>query len=215
VIAQGAETFYVLEEHADKAAVTQIEIPPNMPQRGNALTRMIGRAILGAIGWKITGALPNEKKVIVVGGPHTSNLDFVLAMATMLALGLRFSYMMKKEAFDNPLGGLFRWLGGVEIDRKAPRDVTAQMNDWFHTQDKAWLGITPEGTRGKVEKFKKGYLRIAQTTGAPLFVVGINAPTKEVVLDKLWPLTGDEDADNQRVQDYLLNRFTGVKPENQ
>lgn len=193
----------------------QIEIPPNMPQRGNALTRATGRILLAAVGWKIAGALPHEKKLIIVGGPHTSNWDFYLAMATMLALGLRFSYMMKKEAFDNPLGGLFRWLGGVEIDRKASRDVTAQMGDWFHSQDKAWLGITPEGTRSKVDKFKKGYLRIAKATGAPLFIVGINGPTKEIVLDKVWPLTSDDDEENTRIQDYMMNRFTGVRPENQ
>ncbi|GJL92971.1 MAG: hypothetical protein DHS20C04_26300 [Hyphococcus sp.] len=186
-----------------------------MPQRGNALTRAIGRALLRAVGWKITGALPDEKKVIIIGGPHTSNWDFYLAMAAMLALGLRFSYMMKKEAFDNPLGGLFKWLGGVVIDRKAPRDVTAQMSDWFHSQEKAWLGITPEGTRSKVDTFKKGYLRIAKATSAPLFIVGINGPTKEIVLDKLWPLTGDEDIDNKRIRDYMVNRFTGVRPENQ
>lgn len=195
--------------------MTHIDIPANMPQRGNALTRAIGRALLGAVGWRMTGALPNEKKLIIVGGPHTSNWDFYLAMAAMLALGLRFSYMMKKEAFQNPLGGLFRWLGGVEIDRKAARDVTVQMNDWFHSQDKAWLGITPEGTRGKVDKFKKGYLRIAQATGAPLFVVGINSPSKEIVLDKIWPLTGDQDADNDAIQAYMLSRFVGVRPENQ
>ena len=195
--------------------MTHIDIPANMPQRGNALTRAIGRALLGAVGWRMTGARPNEKKLIIVGGPHTSNWDFYLAMAAMLALGLRFSYMMKKEAFQNPLGGLFRWLGGVEIDRKAARDVTVQMNDWFHSQDKAWLGITPEGTRGKVDKFKKGYLRIAQATGAPLFVVGINSPSKEIVLDKIWPLTGDQDADNDAIQAYMLSRFVGVRPENQ
>ncbi len=186
-----------------------------MPQRGNALTRAIGRSLLAIAGWKMTGELPDEKKLIVVGGPHTSNWDFYLAMSAMLALGLRFSYMMKKEAFENPLGGLFRWLGGVEIDRREARDVTAQMSDWFHSQEKAWLGITPEGTRGKVEKFKKGYLRIAEATGAPLFIVGINAPTKEIVLDRLWTLTGDEDADNRDVQAYMLSEFTGVNAENQ
>lgn len=186
-----------------------------MPQRGNALTRATGRSLLAIAGWKIAGELPDEKKLIVVGGPHTSNWDFYLAMSAMLALGLRFSYMMKKEAFENPLGGLFRWLGGVEIDRREARDVTAQMSDWFHSQEKAWLGITPEGTRGKVEKFKKGYLRIAEATGAPLFIVGINAPTKEIVLDRLWTLTGDEDADNRDVQAYMLSEFTGVNAENQ
>ena len=186
-----------------------------MPQRGNAFTRWLGSAILKLYGWKTTGALPNEKKLIVIGAPHTSNLDFLLAMATMLSLGLRFSYMMKREAFANPLGGLFTWLGGVSIDRETARDIPAQMADWFHSQDKAWLGITPEGTRSKVGKFKKGYLRIAEATGAPLFVIGINGPTKEIVFDKVWPLSGDLDADNEAIENYMFAHYIGVKSENQ
>ncbi len=215
VIAQNGNSLYLCCSGFQARHLAELIIPPNMPQRGNAVTRAIGAGILKAYGWTITGALPNEKKIIVVGGPHTSNMDFVLAMATMLAIGLRFSYMMKKEAFKSPLASLYRWLGGVEIDRKAAQDITVQMSDWFHSQDKAWLAITPEGTRSKVGKFKKGYLRIAEATGAPLLIVGINGPTKEIIIDKTWPLTGDQDADNDAIQNYMLTRFTGIRPENQ
>ena len=58
-------------------------------------------------------------------------------------------------------------------------------------------------------------MRIAEATGAPLFIVGINSPSKEIVLDKVWPLTGDQDADNNAIQAYILSRFVGVHPENQ
>ena len=186
-----------------------------MPQRGNALTRCVGRTILRVVGWQFAGELPNEKKLIVIGGPHTSNLDFVFAMAAMLAIGLRFSFMMKREAFSGLLGGLFKWLGGVSVDRNAAGGVTEQMSNWFQSQDKAWLGITPEGTRSKVETFKKGYLRIAEATGAPIFVVGINGATKEIILDRIWPLSGDLDADNNAIHHYMMSRFTGIRPENQ
>ena len=69
---------------------------PNMPRTGNVFTRWLGRMILSIVGWKISGELPNEKKLIIVGAPHTSNMDFVLAMGSMLAIGLKFSWMMEE-----------------------------------------------------------------------------------------------------------------------
>jgi len=66
---------------------------------GNVLTRWIGDVILKAMGWKLVGKLPNLKKAIIIGGPHTSNWDLFLAMGSMLSVGLKFSWMMKKEAF--------------------------------------------------------------------------------------------------------------------
>lgn len=185
-----------------------------MPQMGNRLTRWIGRTILRSIGWKLTGVLPDEKKLIIIGAPHTSNLDFILAMACMMAAGLKFSWMMKKEAFFWPLGGLWIKMGGIPIDRSRKSDVTQQMAQWFNDNEYAWLGITPEGTRSAVTSFKKGYLRMAYAAHVPIFVVGINAPTKEVILDKVWPLTYDTDKDNRAIKRYYDKTFTGVKPEN-
>jgi 1-acyl-sn-glycerol-3-phosphate acyltransferase len=135
-------------------------------------------------------------------------------MAAMQALGLRASWMMKKEAFFWPLGGLFRKMGGVPIDRKGKNNITTQMADWFKDNDTAWLGITPEGTRTKVDSFKKGYLRMAYAANVPIFVIGLNGATKEVILDKLFPLTFDTDIDNRKLKAYYDKTFTGIRPEN-
>ena len=190
-------------------------IPPSAPRMGNAVTRAIGRLILKLVGWKMVGKLPDENKLVIIGAPHTSNLDFILAMGCMLSLGLKFSFMMKKEAFFFPLSGLFKALGGIPITRSKKSNLTEQMGKWFNDHDKVWLGITPEGTRSKTEHFKKGYLYIAQAANVPVFIVGINSPTKQVFLDKVWPLTGDLDADNAAIEAYFKQKYTGVKPENQ
>jgi len=157
-------------------------VSPSTPRMGNALTRGIGQAILNMMGWKIKGSFPDEKKLIIIGAPHTSNWDLILAMSSMLAVGLRFSWMMKKEAFFWPLGGLWKSLGGIPIDRGGDIDVVSQISAYFQNNDNVWIGLTPEGTRSKVESFKKGYLRMTYGTGVPLFIIGINAPTKHVVL---------------------------------
>ncbi len=186
---------------------------PNMPRMGNALTRWIGRIILKAMGWKLKGQLPNRKQVIIIGAPHTSNWDLILAMSAMLAVGLRFSWMMKKEAFFWPLGGLWKAMGGIPIDRGGDIDVVGQISEYLQSNDNVWIGITPEGTRRKVKRYKKGYLRISYGTGAPIFIIGINGPTKEVILDKIWETTGKIEPDNAAIKAYFDATYTGIRPE--
>ena len=184
------------------------------PRMGNAVTRWIGSTILKLLGWKIVGKLPDEKKFVMLGAPHTSNWDFILAMSSMLAVGLKFSYMMKKEAFTWPLGPIWKAMGGVPIDRSKKTDITTQMAEWFEANEKACLAITPEGTRSKVSQFKKGYLRIAYAANVPVFIIGINGATKEIILDKLFNLTYDTETDNKRIKAYYDKNFIGINPEN-
>lgn len=188
-------------------------VTDNTPRMGNAITRAIGAFILFVLGWKVKGRLADEPKAVLIGAPHTSNLDFFLAMGAMLSVGLKFSWMMKKEAFFFPFKGLLKALGGVPIDRSSSQDITSQMANWFDTQDIAWLGITPEGTRSKVETFKRGYLRIAYAAKLPVFLVVVDGKNKEVILDRVWPLTGDIEQDNSAIKAYYDQNYVGVRPE--
>jgi len=189
-------------------------VSPSTPRMGNAITRWIGQSILDLMGWKITGRLPDEKKVIVIGAPHTSNWDLIIAMTSMLAVGLRFSWMMKKEAFFWPFGPLWKALGGIPIDRSKKSNVTEQMADWLNSNDNVWLGITPEGTRTKVKSYRKGYLRVAYAAEVPVFIIGLNGATKEVVLDKIVPLTFNLEEDNRLIKEYIDERYSGVRSDN-
>ena len=186
---------------------------PNVPRIGNGLTRWLGDAILKMMGWTLTGKLPDRKQLIVIGGPHTSNWDLFLVIGTMLSLGLKFSWMMKKTAFFWPLGNIWKALGGIPIDRKAKTGMIDQMKARFERGDSIWLGITPEGTRSKVERYKTGYLRIAKGVGVPLFIVGIDSVNKRVVLDRLWDPTGEIDAENTAIKSYIESTYIGINPE--
>lgn len=189
-------------------------VPELAPRAGNFITRAIGSFMLKVLGWKMVGSLPNEKKLIIIGAPHTSNLDGVLAVACMLSVGLKFSFMMKKEMFFFPFGGLFKALGGIPIDRGAKKNMVEQMTDWFETHDKVWLGLTPEGTRKKTARYKKGYLYIAKAANVPIGLVGVNGHSKEVILGKTWELSDDLDADNAAIKAYCDEHYSGVRPEN-
>lgn len=192
-------------------------VTESTPRMGNGFTRWMGSLVLKMIGWEIVGQLPDEKKLIIVGMPHTSNWDFIMAMASIQSIGLKVSYMMKKEAFFWPLGGFFKWMGGIPIDRASKNDITSQMVEYFEKNDNVWLGITPEGTRSKVNRYKKGYLRIAKAANVPIAVIGIDGQNKKVMLpDGIWEFTAeDNDAENALIKAYIDNNFVGINPENQ
>ncbi|MEP1231278.1 MAG: 1-acyl-sn-glycerol-3-phosphate acyltransferase [Litorimonas sp.] len=185
----------------------------NVPRMENGFTRWIAETILKVLGWKVTGQFPQEKKLIYIGCPHTSNWDLLIAVSAMQSIGLRSSWMMKKEAFFWPFSGMFKRLGGTPIDRKSTKDLPQQMAQWFASQDKAYLGITPEGTRAKVKSLKKGYWRIAKAANVPVFLVAIDAEKKEVVLDKIWEITDDLEADNAAIKAYYDANYKGIRPE--
>lgn len=190
-------------------------MPPAVPVAGNRVTRWLGRKLLALSGWKVEGVFPNEPKVVVAAAPHTSNWDFVVAMLAILALGVRVSYLMKKEAFIWPFGKLFMWLGGIPLDRSSTEDTVQQIVSWYETHDQVWVVITPEGTRAKVEKWKTGFLRVVEGAKVPLLLVAWDYPSKTITLDGIWKTTGDHAADAAAIRDYINGKYRGRYPEDQ
>ncbi len=191
------------------------EVPSNVPRFGNAFSRWFGRSILRILGWRVTGEIPNEKQVVLAGAPHTSNWDFIIAMSTMLAMGVKLSYLMKKEAFIWPFKGLFMSWGGIPLDRSATTDTVAQITEWFEVHDKVWVAITPEGTRSRVDRWKTGFLRIAESADVPILVVTWDYSSKRLVFDQCFRGSGDHGADAEMLREYLNCKYTARHPEKQ
>lgn len=189
-------------------------LPPSAPSFGGPLSRAFGRLLLRICRMKIQGPLPDVPKVILLGAPHTSNWDLVLALGLRFSLGLNYSWMMKKEAFVFPLAGMFKSMGGIPIERKGAKNVVGQISEWFDSNEKAWIGITPEGTRSKVDSYKRGYLRIAYATGVPIYLVGVDRAGGQLVFDQFTELTGDIEVDNNQIREFMRSKYKGFKPEN-
>lgn len=190
-------------------------MPQLLPRKGNRFSRGFGRLLLRLLGWRVTGCFPLEPKVVCAVGPHTSNWDFIIGMAGVLAVGIDARYLMKKEAFIWPLSRLFVWLGGEPLDRNARENTVEQIVAHYRRADKLWLAIAPEGTRKKVKYWKKGFLRIADEAGVPVLLVGLDYSNKQFVLDRLWPTTGDHEADAEAIRAYMCTRFVGRHPHQQ
>lgn len=192
-----------------------IELPDSAPRMGNGFTRWLGRTVLALFGWKIEGEAPDEKHLIIAAAPHTSNWDFVIGVAAILAVGVRASFMMKKSAFIGPWGWLAHKIGFIPVDRDNPKGIVEQMTDWLDSHEKVWIGVTPEGTRSRVTSWKSGFLRIAHAASVPVYLVGLDARTKTIVLDKAIETTGDHDQQAEEIRQYMMSKFTGINPKNQ
>ncbi|MCB9421775.1 MAG: lysophospholipid acyltransferase family protein [Ardenticatenaceae bacterium] len=182
------------------------------PQRGNKITRWLGRATLALLGWQIVGQVPNLPKFVAIGAPHTSNWDFPLGMLLFIALGLRVSWMGKDSFVNGPGKRIWHWMGGIPINRRAAHGVVDQMIDAFKNRDKFVLGITPEGTRSKVEKWKTGFYHIAQGASVPIFPIEINFKIKQFVLHPAFMPSGELAVDLPILQ-ALYAQSQGKRPE--
>jgi 1-acyl-sn-glycerol-3-phosphate acyltransferase len=151
-----------------------------LPKGGNFLTRRIGRAIFGVMGWRIEGEFPNRDKAIVALVPHSSNLDFFLTIAFIWATGMRASFLIKHTVFWYPLGNIIRALGGSPVDRTQQNGLIRDVTQQFREKSKWVLGITPSGTRKPVKEWKDGIARIAAAAQVPIVPAVMNYRTRTV-----------------------------------
>lgn len=73
----------------------------------------------------------------------------------MGAIGHETGFMMKKDWFFWPLGPIFRWMGGIPVDRSRKTSLVDQMIKIAKSSQKFHLAITPEGTRKANPNWKK------------------------------------------------------------
>ena len=180
------------------------QVPPQAPQFPPSLFGGLCRALLRLTGWRVAGTLPDLPKLVLIGAPHSSNWDAVWALAFKVALRLDIHFIIKNDYTKGALGPLVRGLGGIGIDRKAAHDVVTQMRQQFAKRDKLWLGITPEGTRKKVTKWKSGFWHIARAAEVPVQLLYFHYPDKTIGIGPLMQLSDDLDADMARIREYYL-----------
>jgi 1-acyl-sn-glycerol-3-phosphate acyltransferase len=131
--------------------------------------------VLKCLGWKIEGTFPAYKKMVIIAAPHTSVVDFINGWLALRHFGLKSRFIIKKEFFIFPFGYLLKALGGVPIDRgNKNNNMVEQMVEHFNNHDHFYLVITPEGTRKKTKRWKKGFYYIAQKANVPIMITRLD-----------------------------------------
>ncbi len=185
------------------------------PQRGllAELWHWLGSGFLAAGGWTTAGDWPDDGKVVVTAGPHTSNWDGIWMIAAAAQWRVRLRYMGKKSLTEGPLGGIVKWTGCIPIDRSKSNAVVQGMVDAFAATDDLVLVVPPEGTREAVDKWKSGFYHIAVAAGVPITFAVMDYAKKTVSLPAtLWP-SGDYERDLPIIQGFYAGA-TAKYPEN-
>ena len=159
--------------------------------------------MLRLLGWRIEGEIPNLRKLLIAVAPHTSNWDFIVGMATMFALDLRLSFIGKHTLFVGPFAPLFRWMGGIPVDRSSPHGVVGDCVRAFETVDRRILAIAPQGTRKPVVHFKSGFLHIARGARVPVLLASLDYGTRTVRLGPLEEPGDDIEAERERIEAFF------------
>ena len=190
-----------------------ISIGASVPRRGNAFSRWLGRLVLRMLGWRIEGSMPDAPKRVMIGMPHTSNMDGVIAIATLSAVGLRASTMIKDTAFKGLMGVMLRWFGAIPINRRSPKGVVEQSVDAFNRNERMILLIAAEGTRSAAKEFKRGFHHIARGAGVPIQIASVHYGKRIVTFGPLIAAHGSYEDDFRQMMKFYAETASPRHPE--
>ncbi len=159
------------------------------------MRRLLGRAYLKLIGWRVIGDPPVAPKYIIAVAPHTSNWDFPIGLATSWAAGLSVGFVAKEGLFRPPLGWLLKALGGIPVRRDRRQKLVEQIADAYRSRERIALAITPEGTRDRTEAWKSGFYHLASLADIPIIPAYLDWPTKTAAFGAALIPSGDVQAD--------------------
>ena len=174
------------------------------------------KLILKLIGWRIPAQLPAADRYVLIGYPHTSNVDFFIAMLAKGALGLKFHFVAKHTLFWWPLSSILRALGGIAVDRRSSNGFIGQLVQRFEQakekNEPLVVGMMPEGTRSYREFWRSGFYYLAGEAGVPLVAGYIDYKTKTLGWGPLTHLSGNPEQDLAQLNEFYAD-IQGKFPE--
>lgn len=176
------------------------------------MKRLCRYLLYKAMGWKCEVSETIGKKGIIALAPHTSNFDFILGILYSRAEGIKSNFLMKKEWFFWPLGCIMRKLGGIPVYRSKKMSLTDQLAKVANERESFLLCITPEGTRSRVEEWKRGFYYIALKANLPIWLYGIDYSTKTIKCTKTIIPDGNIEEQMRLIMSYYKD-FKGKHPE--
>ena len=187
-----------------------IAVPQHLKANRPKFIVKISSWILNIRKWEIDGVIPDDKRVVLVIGPHTSNWDFIIGVLVILSLDAKINWIGKHTIFKRGFKRLLTKLGGIPVNRHDPSELFSKIREITQKSNGYLIGMAPEGTRKKVLKLKSGFIRIAKQTNSKIMLAGIDFKKKIVNLDNFFTPSGNLDDDLDYVKNYF-SRYTGKR----
>lgn len=178
------------------------------------MLKSIASFLLRFLGWKTNPQLPELKKYVLIGAPHTSNWDFMYTMLGLTSMGIKFNWVAKHTLFVWPLGVIGRAIGGIPVNRKSGTSFLKKSIDLYKEREEFIMAIAPEGTRRKTEFWKTGFYTIAQKAEVPVVMGYIDYPNKVLGVSGVLHPSGDLEKDMLILAEFYKDK-KGKYPENQ
>ena len=165
------------------------------------------------LGWKFDGDFPKRpKKYVLIAAPHTSWVDFPIAILARMSSGVMINFIGKASLFKGPFGFLFRALGGTPVDRSKSNNLVDAIVAMFNSKDSFKLGLSPEGTRQKVSEWKTGFYYIAKGAKVPIVMATLDFENKTIKISEPYYLTENKEKDFEFFRAFYHN-IKGKNPE--
>jgi 1-acyl-sn-glycerol-3-phosphate acyltransferase len=100
------------------------------------------------------------------------------------------------------MGYMFRHLGGFPVYRSKKTSMTDMLAERIKETSHLELAVTPEGTRSKVETWKRGFYFIALKAGVPIQLYDLDYKHKAIRCTLEIIPSGDVEADMKIIMDY-------------
>jgi 1-acyl-sn-glycerol-3-phosphate acyltransferase len=91
------------------------------------------------------------------------------------------------------------------VDRAKHNSLVDFTIDLFNRSEQLIVGLTPEGTRKKVDKWKLGFYHIAVGAKLPIILSFMDYTRKEAGVGKILYPSGDLLKDLQIIEDFYKN----------
>lgn len=175
---------------------------------GYEIARTIFYGFYRVMGWKVLGAAPPDKKLIIIAAPHETNWDLPMMLGIAFYYRIPVRWMGKKSLGEGMFGWLMRWWGLLPVDRKASMNIVDQVVAAYHASDEMAVVLAPEGTREAVKAWKTGFYNISKASGVPVALGFIDYSQKFGGIDGSLSPTGDYEGDMDTVADFYRARVS-------
>ena len=164
------------------------------------MLRTLGKLWYRYNGWSFKNEISDDlRSFILLGAPHTSNVDLFAAMAMAELMKRNARFVIKNDWLKFPMNLLMKPAGAIGLDREKLKrlgnaNTTDLMADLFKQYKELVLMISPEGTRSPNPHWKTGFYYIAQKAGVPIVLAYGDYQKKVMGLGPvIWPSNFEKD----------------------
>jgi 1-acyl-sn-glycerol-3-phosphate acyltransferase len=171
-------------------------------------------ALMKLFGWKSILAPAPGKKFVALGYPHTSNWDFIPAVAWAWSTGLKMNFVGKAALFKGIMGPIMKALGGIPLERDKSKNFVDQIVEIIKSRDEIALIVAAEGTRKKAEYWRSGFYYMALEANVPIGLAYMDWKRREIGIKQYLMPSGDLEKDFEIIKAYYQD-VTGRDPSKQ